>query len=225
MTEGLNPPGAPGGMSGPKITPKQRDYLKDLLETREINLERYENQSKLDTIWKCLRISEDPEEYGMSKAKASELISWLITRPIKPKQNTEVAAGLYGYDVPAGRYAVNNNDGELRFYQVWRPKDNPKIFRVYVMFGPHQGPVHFNAQDSIMQKIAADVRGAAVKFGMEIGACSNCGRRLTNRISRELGIGPVCGGRMFGDEFKPMVGAARADLLAQGFDPEEELDD
>jgi len=227
MTEGFNPPGAPGGMSGPKISPRQREYLKDLLETRDINLEKYENQSKLDTIWKCLRISEDPEEYGMSMAKASELITWLIARPVKNRQqsiNRLLKGGAYP-EVPAGRYAVDSNEGELRFYQVWRPKDNPNVWRLYVMFGPSQGPVHRGAQDAIMNKIAANPREAAIRFGMEIGACSNCGRRLTNHISRALGIGPVCGGRMFGDEFKPMVGAARAELLAQGIDPEEEIND
>jgi hypothetical protein len=213
-------------MSGPKITPRQREYLKDLLNTKDINLEKYENQSKLDTIWKCLRISEDPEEYGMSKAKASELITWLIARPNKPKtERSFTATEIMFREVPAGRYCVPAENGELRFYQVWRPKDNPNVWRLYVMFGPLQGPVHINAQNAIMNKIAANVREAAIRFGMEIGACSNCGRRLTNHISRALGIGPVCGGRMFGDEFKPMVGAARAELLAQGIDPEEEIDD
>jgi hypothetical protein len=61
---------------------------------------------------------------------------------------------------------------------------------------------------------------------MEIRACSNCGRRLTNRISRELGIGPICGGRMFGgDEWADEVKAKRAEIVARGEDPDEELGD
>lgn len=222
----LAPPGAPGGMSGPKITDRQRDYLKDLLQTRQIP-EKPENDLKLDTIWKCLRISEDAEEYGMSKAAASKLIDWLI--PLPKKQDLTPQPGKtrpeFWADVPAGRYCVPAENGELRFYQVWRPKDNPNVFRLYVMFGPYEGAVQGRAVAPIMRKINADVRAAAIRFGMEIGSCSNCGRRLTNHISRRLGIGPICGGRMFGDEFKPMIGEARAELLLEGIDPEEEIDD
>jgi hypothetical protein len=58
---------------------------------------------------------------------------------------------------------------------------------------------------------------------MEIGSCSNCGRRLTNTISRELGIGPVCGGRMFGEAFKVEVSEKRAEITARGDNPDEEL--
>ena len=130
-------------------------------------------------------------------------------------------------DIPAGRYAVENNEGELRFYQVWRPRgeDHDKVVKLYVLHGPDSSPVQRNAYDSILGKIGMDVRAAAIRFGMEIGSCSNCGRRLTNRISRELGIGPICGGRMFGDEFKPMVSSKRAEIVDRGEDPDEELDD
>ena len=65
---------------------------------------------------------------------------------------------------------------------------------------------------------------AAIRFGMEIGACSNCGRRLTNTISRELGIGPVCGGRLFGDTFKAEVKSKRAEIIARGDDPDAEVE-
>jgi hypothetical protein len=216
----MAPPGAPNGMSGEKIRDKQRNFLLDLIERKYV---KEDQMGKLDLIMKCLRISEDPEEYGMSKDKASELITWFLKQPDKPREHS-VKVDLFD-DVPAGRYCVPAENGELRFYQVWRPKDNLNVFRVYVMFGPHQGAVHRGAVNGIMRKIQADPREAAIRFGMEIGACSNCGRRLTNHISRALGIGPVCGGRMFGDDFKPMVGAARADLLARGIDPEEEIDD
>lgn len=33
---------------------------------------------------------------------------------------------------------------------------------------------------------------AAVKFGHQTGQCSICGRRLDNKISIALGIGPIC---------------------------------
>lgn len=40
--------------------------------------------------------------------------------------------------------------------------------------------------------VAADPHNAAKAYGMKTGSCSCCGRELTNGISVELGIGPVC---------------------------------
>lgn len=40
--------------------------------------------------------------------------------------------------------------------------------------------------------VCADPHAAAVAYGKETGRCSCCGRELTNALSIELGIGPVC---------------------------------
>jgi hypothetical protein len=40
--------------------------------------------------------------------------------------------------------------------------------------------------------VAADPLAAAIAYGRETGTCSCCGRELTNKISIELGIGPIC---------------------------------
>jgi hypothetical protein len=210
-----------------KITPPQRSYIEGLLEYKDLSdIE----PARIDSLMKQLRISYDVEEIGLTKAQATEIITWLKGRRNKtPAQVAQSRTTMVREDrrpdVPAGRYAVDSNEGELRFYQVWRPKDNPNVFRVYVLHGPDSSPVHQNAVRAIMDKIAADVRGAAIRFGNEIGQCSNCGRRLTNRISRELGIGPVCGGRMFdGSDWKSEVKAARTRIEARGEDPDEELE-
>lgn len=50
----------------------------------------------------------------------------------------------------------------------------------------------------------------AMEFGKLYGMCVVCGRTLTNELSIELGIGPVCGEREFGGEFKFMIRAANA---------------
>jgi len=41
-------------------------------------------------------------------------------------------------------------------------------------------------------RIAADPMKAAVDFGRATGICACCGKELTNGISIELGIGPIC---------------------------------
>ncbi len=40
--------------------------------------------------------------------------------------------------------------------------------------------------------VAADPLAAAVAYGKETGICSCCSRELTNAVSIELGIGPIC---------------------------------
>lgn len=45
--------------------------------------------------------------------------------------------------------------------------------------------------------VAADPLAAAVSFGRMSGTCSCCGRRLDNKESVELGIGPICRSKFF----------------------------
>jgi hypothetical protein len=39
---------------------------------------------------------------------------------------------------------------------------------------------------------------SAIAFGKKFGSCSCCGRLLSNALSVELGIGPICRGKFFG---------------------------
>lgn len=43
-----------------------------------------------------------------------------------------------------------------------------------------------------LQIIASNPLEAAVRYGRETGRCACCGRQLTNKLSIELGIGPIC---------------------------------
>jgi hypothetical protein len=43
--------------------------------------------------------------------------------------------------------------------------------------------------------VCADPSSAAVAYGKRTGRCSCCGRELTNALSIELGIGPICRGK------------------------------
>jgi hypothetical protein len=52
-------------------------------------------------------------------------------------------------------------------------------------------------QKLAIMKIAKDPLEAATLHGKEYGVCSCCGRRLDNRESIELGIGPICRSKYF----------------------------
>lgn len=43
-----------------------------------------------------------------------------------------------------------------------------------------------------VQSVAADPYAAAKLYGQNTGSCTCCGRELTNSLSIELGIGPIC---------------------------------
>lgn len=188
---------------------KQLSFIRSLLDERDLTAEQREAaDEKLAT--------------GLDKRTASAWIERLLTLSKKaqaerPKQRESIP------EVPAGRYAVENDEGELRFYKVWIGKAG--FVKVYVLHGPDESALHFKTMLAVLGKIAADIRGAATRYGHEIGSCSNCGRRLTNRVSRELGIGPICGGRIFGDEFSAEVAEAREAIEARDEDPDEVIED
>lgn len=48
------------------------------------------------------------------------------------------------------------------------------------------------ATEQAILEAAADPEAAAIAYGHQTGVCSCCGRKLTNKVSVELGIGPIC---------------------------------
>jgi hypothetical protein len=195
-------------------TPAQRRYIVGLAQEKQLDPALTPEQIKY--LSEEMVKPFDEQFIGVDIRRASGIIEYL--KPLSRKS----PAALSISDVPAGRYAVENEEGELRFYRVWVGRNGHT--KLYVLHGPDSSEVPYKSAVSILKKIEdAGIREAAIRFGLEIGACSNCGRRLTNRISRALGIGPVCGGRMFGDDFRPMVTSKRQELIDAGYDPEEEI--
>lgn len=130
---------------------------------------------------------------ALTKTGASKLIDWLKTNEAKVQRP---AAGTYP-DVPAGRYAVATEDGainELAFYKVDCPTEGRWAGFTFVkhIVGSDELSVRREAKLTVLNKIAADIEGAAARYGHEIGRCGFCDRQLTNDVSRERGIGPEC---------------------------------
>ena len=155
------------------ITPKQASFARTLLAER---VHTYGDDADLDTL---------------TRAQASELIEELLTMPRKPETATLV---------PAGRYAIADNNGEVRFVKVERPGPNSRWSGwtfVSLQAGDDFYPVrNRDNRASILHAIALDPREAMLRYGREIGACGHCGRTLTDAESRAAGIGPVCAGKV-----------------------------
>lgn len=152
--------------------------------------------------------------------------------PSNPTEGPEEVSPVESVDrtlppVPAGRYAVESEAGELTFYRVKRARKGPHTW-IFLKHGPTESEVPFSWKGyrTILQSIVdADPFEAALRYGRELKCCSVCALDLTNRLSRELGIGPVCGGRYFEEpgEWVRVKKAARESIRARGEDPEENV--
>jgi hypothetical protein len=101
-------------------------------------------------------------------------------------------------EVPEGYYAVPSRTGnnDLDFFSVDRPTEgrwNGYVFVKRVIGGHVDTPVRGSeARLALEAIIEFGVEEAGVLYGREIGRCYVCNRTLTDDLSRELGIGPVC---------------------------------
>ena len=217
----------------PGPTPAQLNYLMSLLQERNLS-------AGGDRRWEGIYPGTDAYERAvdeqiakaktLSVAEASRWIGRLRELPRLSERGKNLTARSdmpNAEELPAGRYAIDNEGGELRFYKLWRGDRNPDYIKLYLQHGPDESEVPFRTAVAIMKKIMeAGPASAAVRYGHEIGACSRCGLRLTNRLSRELGIGPICGGHFYQeDEWKVMKSAARDDLRERGLDPNENIEE
>lgn len=214
----------------PKLTEPQLKYINGLLDERDL---RQSDKIKAATDEEYAAAIEDLKvrAQSLSKRDASAWIEHLRTFPQLPRERSVQRGGAVrdipsADDLPTGHYAVNNEDGELRFYRLWRGTRNPNYVKLYVEHGPSDSEVPFKSALSIIKKIMADGAGVcAVRYGLNIGECSRCGARLTNRISRALRIGPVCGGRFWTDEWPGLRSSARDAIRAAGLDPDGNVED
>lgn len=137
----------------------------------------------------------DRGAHNLTRDEASRVIERLITLRDEARAAAPRTTSPSVPDVPAGRYAVDNEDGALAFYRVDRPTEGRWAGYTFlsVQASDEQHPIKNRAaKAAVLAKIAADPREASMRYGREIGACGICGRTLTDEDSRAAGIGPVC---------------------------------
>lgn len=88
------------------------------------------------------------------------------------------------FPFPHGRYAVENEEGVLRFYVVSK-RD------IYVQASDELHKLSRKQADEVADRIEKDPQEAMTRYGQEIGNCGVCGRTLTSEW-RNMGVGPVC---------------------------------
>lgn len=201
-------------------TPPQKNYIKGLIESRDV-----------PEAW-LLRIKElEGADGGITKGKAGEIISALKQRPVKLGQDDRSKNKPTLKDVPVGRYAVQtgDDDNDISFYRVKHVHGGPEKRGGYTLLlqiaGPNEIPMrHLQVQAVVKSIIRAGIGNSAALYGHKVKKCSKCHTRITNRVSRLLGIGPVCGGRFY-DDWEERVNSARTAIRAAGHDPDENVED
>jgi hypothetical protein len=172
----------------------------------------------MERVWKPL-----------TKDGASALITWLGQLAWADRGVSKVEEA----NVVAAKAAVAaSRSEELEDGMYVRPSDGA-IFKVYVTRSGHkvakraivteveggyeaemayEGKAPLRTLDASMRMSVEE----AQQFGALYGICCMCAAELNDETSVALGIGPVCGGREFGEPFKIMVKAARKALKAKG---------
>jgi hypothetical protein len=187
--------------TAPQMTERQWKFIRNLCEERDM----------------------DPMEYHeLDKRRASGAIEHLLTLPKKRSTYPVAKDGVHveyeeidvvrggedkvmriGYIVgagderiPRGRYALRNSDdpNDLTFYRVWVGERGG--WAVKVLAGPNEFPLKREQGVEVLKCIATDPPTSSAVYGWALGRCGICGLRLTNQISRELGMGPVCRSRV-----------------------------
>ena len=166
--------------SGPQI-----DFIHRLL--RERNTDRL---TEVQRNW----LESEPDFTRYSRNGASRIIDGLMKLPMN-----EAVVNITEHGVANGRYAVTEADGVLRFFRVNTPEEGRWRGRTFVdvMASDERHPIKDpKRRTAILALIAVDPKAAMLRYGQEIGSCGHCGRTLTNELSRQIGIGPICRGKM-----------------------------
>jgi hypothetical protein len=206
-------------------------FLSNLIKDRDIEGFQDTLPEDWQTLWSnvvagfasCEHAGYDPDLLNMwfemeelpilAQSDASKFIDALKKLAYKPKESTEPAKpiatepGIYKvgdkiYKVKFNRAGTNMYASELKLSDYVDEVGKREAYFEYAG-GLKKLGITADAKLSYEQ---------AKQFGALYGSCICCGRLLTNELSIALGIGPVCGGRQFGGEFKFHVIDAKLDI-------------
>lgn len=148
---------------------------------------------------------------------ASNMITWLrglrfkadapVPAPVAKAERVELEDGMYMVDGTV--YKVQHSLNSSRQYA--------KVADITDL-GDGNFEVSFAYAPGAIAKISPEHKMSyeqAKEFGALYGTCCCCGRTLSNELSIALGIGPVCGEREFGGEFKIIIKEAKLELKAR----------
>lgn len=178
----------------PTATAKQLAYITDLFAQRDLS---GETRPKFAARLASLAESAD-QRAALTVQEASNLITYLKSRPIAdrtPVAQEAVTEVVEPEQIPAGRYAYTGTEGHTVFVRVDAPTEGKWAGRNFakLQVSDEFRPMERTAQAAALAAIREQgIRESAIRYGHELGVCSQCGRGLTKEASRIAGIGPKC---------------------------------
>ena len=157
--------------------------LAQALGSERVRLPEYQSLSQLDYE---LMISK------LGRKDISEFIGKMLKQ-----EHAGVSRDELFSRVENGKYALKNiDDDDIRFYCIggkrhrilWELTGAPGDFKMQRIYRP----------EKILQRISFDPLAAFVLFGLNVGECGRCGSPLTNKRTREQGMGDTCKSKMKG---------------------------
>jgi len=168
-----------------KPTDKQINYFTALVRDKELTeQQRTALMSTIASANKRSMMASIQWLVGLSWKKYEPIIRQV---PVAPVQKIKVEQGYYAI--------VGPQADTLKFYQVRVPDKGKWVG--YTFVAEVSGENHLSVRDkqtrdAILAEIAKEPTEALKRFGKEIGRCGHCRKQLTDAVSREFGIGPVC---------------------------------
>lgn len=177
---------------GPRntATEKQVTFIRSLLTERKDMPEAEAIRNLLNTH----RVAGT-----LDKKVASNAITQLLAVKVPNTEQAGTTATIP--NVPEGRYAFTNEEGNTAFCRISHGKGSwaGRTFVELLVGSPgslREVKISKAAQSTIAGKVAEDPKAAMIRFGLELGYCGRCGSPLTDPHSIAAGIGPVCAGKL-----------------------------
>lgn len=173
-------------------TEPQVNYVRSLIARRDTS-------GVTDLVNEAERLIMDER---LTHGDVNRILSVLKVLPLKTElreRDQSIGAQIVtvGSKIPEGYYAIGPV-GDTRFYRIDRPVSGRWAGYIFlnVQASDELHPVRNHAERlRVLKVIAEDVRAAAIRYGNEIGRCSQCNKTLTNPESLAAGIGSICAGR------------------------------
>jgi len=183
---------APANPTEPPPSDRQRIYIADLCAERGLAIPDVKTRSQASEVISKLK--------SMPRFPQGVQIEYVEVKAADDKGGREgyyalVLAGDEADEIPVGRYALKNaptnTEKDISFWSVW-VNDAGTVWRLKQIVGPNLENVPQGSILPILRRIGENPEAAMALYGHEIGQCGACNRRLTNKLSRRLGIGPIC---------------------------------
>lgn len=144
-------------------------------------------------------VSEDALR-RMDRAEVSRLINELKVLPYKaPKAKVDKSAAQ---SIPPGYYALQHPETSAwMFFEITQgkpPRWEGYTFIKRLIGAPgdyRKDPVPAHTRNELIAHIAEDPEKASKDYGKQSGRCGLCRSPLTDPVSLERGIGPICAGK------------------------------